>query len=181
MGGLFIATAIRFAASLPDALFLAPLATRETREIFETELLRRETGELRLTVLFGHAHEAMGAADVVLAASGTATLEAAVLQRPVVITYRMPRVSWWLMKNRRYQPYVGLPNILAGEFLVPEFLQDEATPENLADAVLKYLNDDGLRRRLELRFGELVRDLRQNTAERAAQAIMPLLDAPGEP
>jgi lipid-A-disaccharide synthase len=175
MGGLFVDTAIRIAAGAPRAAFLVPLATRETREIFEAELLRRETGELRLTVLFGHAHEAMAAADVVLAASGTATLEAALLQRPVVITYRMPRVSWWLMKGRGYQPYVGLPNILAGEFIVPEFLQDEATPENLAGAVLKYLDDEGLRRRLERRMGELVHDLRQNTAERAARAILPLL------
>jgi lipid-A-disaccharide synthase len=176
MGGLFVDTAIRIAASAPGVVFLAPLATRETREIFETELLRREAGELPLTVLFGHAHDAMAAADVVLAASGTATLEAALLQRPVVIAYRMPRISWWMMKHRRYQPYVGLPNILAGEFLVPEFLQEEATPENLAGAVLKYLDDDGLRRRLEERFGELGRDLRQNTAERAARAILPLLD-----
>ena len=176
MGGLFVDTAIRIAASAPGVVFLAPLATRETREIFETELLRRETGELQLTVLFGHAHDAMAAADVVLAASGTATLEAALLQRPVVIAYRMPRISWWMMKHRRYQPYVGLPNILAGEFLVPEFLQEEATPENLAGAVLKYLDDAGLRRRLEERFGELGRDLRQNTAERAARAILPLLD-----
>jgi len=176
MGGLFVDTAIRIAASAPGVVFLAPLATRETREIFETELLRRETGELQLTVLFGHAHDAMAAADVVLAASGTATLEAALLQRPVVIAYRMPRISWWMMKHRRYQPYVGLPNILAGEFLVPEFLQEEATPENLAGAVLKYLDDDGLRRRLEERFGELGRNLRQNTAERAARAILALLD-----
>ena len=97
-------------------------------------------------MLFGHSHEAMAAADVVLVASGTATLEAALLKRPMVITYRMPRLSWWLMRPRAYQPYVGLPNILAGEFVVPELLQDDATPENLAEAVLKLLDDEPLRR-----------------------------------
>jgi lipid-A-disaccharide synthase len=175
MAGLFVDTAMRIAEAVPDAVFLVPLATRATRDVFETELLRRETGEMRLNVLFGHAHEAMAAADVVLAASGTATLEAALLKRPVVITYRMHRVSSWIMKFRRYQPYVGLPNILAGEFLVPEFLQERATPMNLADAVVKMLYDRELCRRLEQRFAELGRELRQDSAQRAAREILPLL------
>jgi len=177
MGGLFVDTALRMAATAPDTVFLVPLATRETRDLFETELLRRDTGELRLTVLFGHAHEAMAAADVVLAASGTATLEAALLKRPVVIAYRMPRLSWWIMRPRALQPWAGLPNILAGEFVVPEFLQDKATPENLAAAVLKFLEDAELRRRLEERFEGMGRELRRNTAEEAARAILPLLDS----
>ena len=177
LGGLFVDTALRIAAAAPDVVFLAPLATRETRDLFETELLRRETGELRLTVLFGHAHDAMAAADVVLAASGTATLEAALLKRPVVITYRMPRVSYWIMRPRAYQPYFGLPNILAGEFLVPEFMQDKATPENLAAAVLKFLDDEPLRRRLEERFETMSRELHRNSAELAAQEVVPLLES----
>ena len=177
MGGLFVDAALRIAAAAPESIFLAPLATRETRDLFETELLRRETGDLRLTVLFGHAHEAMAAADVVLAASGTATLEAALLKRPVVVTYRMPRLSYWIMRPRAYQPYYGLPNILAGEFVVPELMQDQATPENLAAAVLKFLNDEGLCRGLEQRFEEMARDLRRNTAELAAREILPMLHA----
>ena len=175
MGGLFVDTAVKIGATVPDAVFLVPLATPETRDLFEAELYRRDLGELRLTVLFGHAHEAMAAADVVLVASGTATLEAALLKRPMVITYRMPRVSWWIMNARRYQPWVGLPNILAGEFLVPEFLQSQATAENLAGAVVSQLHDRDERARLEARLGEIGRDLRQNTAERAAQEILPLL------
>jgi len=131
MADLFLETAALIAASAPDAQFLVPLVSRPTRDLFEAALYRRQGGALNLTVLFGHAHDAMAAADVVLAASGTATLEAALLGRPVVIAYRMPRLSWWMMRNRGYLPYVGLPNILAGEFIVPEFLQDEATPENL--------------------------------------------------
>ena len=181
MGGLFVDTALKIAETVPDAVFLIPLVTRETRDLFESELLRRDlatmSGETRFNVLFGHSHDAMVAADVVVAASGTATLEAALLKRPVVITYRMPRVSWWIMKFRSYLPYVGLPNILAGEFLVPEFLQDQATAENLSAAVINMLYDLDLQRRLEARFGELGRELRQNTAQKAAQAILPLLNA----
>ncbi|MBI2296576.1 MAG: lipid-A-disaccharide synthase [Betaproteobacteria bacterium] len=175
MSGLFVETAAHIAASVPDALFLVPLVSRATKELFEAALYRRDTGELNLTVLFGHAHEAMAAADVVLAASGTATLEAALIGRPMVITYRMPRASWWIMYNRRYQPYAGLPNILAGEFVVPEFLQDEATPENLSQAVVNLLFDATVRRRLEARFAAMAQELRQDNAERTAAALLPLI------
>lgn len=175
MAGLYVDTAARIAAAVPDAVFLVPLVSRATRELFETALYRRQTGELNLTVLFGHAHEAMGAADVVLAASGTATLEAALIGRPMVITYRMPRLSWWIMKRQRYQPYVGLPNILAGEFIVPEFLQDEATPENLSQALLNLLFDNTVRTRLEQRFAALAQQLRQDSTGRTAEALLPLI------
>jgi lipid-A-disaccharide synthase len=175
MADLFLETAAQIAAGAPDAHFLVPLVSRPTRELFEAALYRREGGALNLTVLFGHAHDAMAAADVVLAASGTATLEAALLGRPVVIAYRMPRLSWWMMRNRGYLPYVGLPNILAGEFIVPEFLQDEATPENLSQAVLNLLFDSTVRSRLETRFAALARELRQDSAERIAAALIPLI------
>lgn len=177
MGELFIETACQIAAAVPDVQFLVPLVNRQTRELFEAALYRRPAGELNLTVLFGHAHEAMAAADVVLAASGTATLEAALIGRPVVIAYRMPRVSWWIMNNRRYQPYVGLPNILAGEFIVPEFLQDEASPENLSQAVLNLLFDRTVRARLEARFAAIAGELRQDSSERIASALVPLVRA----
>jgi lipid-A-disaccharide synthase len=175
MADTFIETARQIAAALPDAQFLVPLVNRSTRELFETALYRRKAGELNLTNLFGHAHEAMAAADVVLAASGTATLEAALIGRPMVIAYRMPRASWWIMSNRRYQPYVGLPNILAGEFIVPEFLQDEATPENLSQAVLNLLFDGVVRARLETRFAAIARELRQDSAGLMASALLPLV------
>lgn len=175
MADLFLETAAQIAAGAPDTQFLVPLVSRPTRELFEAALYRREGGALNLTVLFGHAHDAMAAADVVLAASGTATLEAALLGRPVVIAYRMPRLSWWMMRNRGYLPYVGLPNILAGEFIVPEFLQDQATPENLSQAVLNLLFDSTVRSRLETRFAALARELRQDSAERIASALIPLI------
>ena len=175
MADTFIETARQVAAAVPDAQILVPLVNRSTRDLFETALYRREAGDLNLTVMFGHAHEAMAAADVVLAASGTATLEAALIGRPVVIAYRMPRASWWIMRNRGYQPYVGLPNILAGEFIVPEFLQDEATPENLSQAVLNLLFDGVVRARLETRFAAIARELRQDSAGRMASALLPLV------
>lgn len=175
MAELFVATAAKIAAAVPNALFLAPLVSRETRELFEAALYRREAASFNVTILFGHAHDAMAAADVVLAASGTATLEAALLKRPMVITYKMPRISWWIMKHRRYQPYVGLPNILAGEFVVPEFLQDDATPDNLAQAVLNLLSDATVRSRLETRFSSMLGELRQNTAQKVAAALLPML------
>lgn len=180
MAGVFIETAVQIAAAAPEAQFLVPLVSRPTRELFEAALHRREAGQLGLTVLFGHAHEAMVAADVVLAASGTVTLEAALLGRPVVIAYRMPRASWWIMNHRRYQPYVGLPNILAGEFIVPEFLQDDATPENLSQAVLNLLFDGAVRARLESRFAALAAALRRDSGECLAAALVPMVssDAP---
>ena len=181
MADTFIETARQVAAAVPDAQILVPLLNRSTRDLFETALYRREAGDLNLTVMFGHAHEAMAAADVVLAASGTATLEAALIGRPVVIAYRMPRASWWIMRNRGYQPYVGLPNILAGEFIVPEFLQDEATPENLSQAVLNLLFDGVVRARLETRFAAIARELRQDSAGRMAAALVPMVRSRAAP
>ena len=176
MADLFVATAAEIAKSAPEVRFLAPLVSRETKEIFEAALYRRPTEELNINILFGHAHDAMAAADVVLAASGTVTLEAALLRRPMVITYKMPWLSWWLMNQQRQLPYVGLPNILAGEFVVPEFLQQDATAENLSQAVLNLLYDKAVRDRIEARFTGMLQELRQNTADKAACAILPLLD-----
>jgi lipid-A-disaccharide synthase len=175
LAGLFIETASRIAAAAPETHFLVPLVSRRTRELFEAALYKRPAEELNLTVLFGHAHDAMEAADVVLAASGTATLEAALIGRPVIIAYRMPPVSWWLMRGRHYQPYVGLPNVVAGEFVVPEFLQHEATPENLSQAVLNLLFDNTVRARLEARFAAMAEALRQDSQSRIASALVPML------
>eukprot|EP00825_Cyclidium_porcatum_P003876 TRINITY_DN1179_c0_g1_i1.p2 TRINITY_DN1179_c0_g1~~TRINITY_DN1179_c0_g1_i1.p2 ORF type:complete len:382 (+),score=41.98 TRINITY_DN1179_c0_g1_i1:811-1956(+) len=126
---------------LPNAMFVVPLATRETRLQFELAIYNRQAGDVPFRLLFGHAQDALGAADVSLVASGTATLEAALIKRPMVITYKIAKFSYWLMKRMAYLPYVGLPNVLAGRFVVPEILQDEATPENLAEALVKLYED----------------------------------------
>jgi lipid-A-disaccharide synthase len=176
MAELFVRTAQIIAQKLPQAQFLVPTVNRDTRRIFEEALYRCEAQNLPITMLFGHAHAAMAAADVVLVASGTATLEAALLKRPMVITYKMPRLSWSIMQRKKYQPYVGLPNILAGRFIVPELLQDEATPENIAQVLLNLLNDEGVRKGLESEFIAMHQVLRQNTAAKAAEAILPYLE-----
>jgi lipid-A-disaccharide synthase len=170
-----IDTAKLILQKLPEARFLVPLVSRETRGIFEQALYDCDAQELPITLLFGHAQDAMTAADGVLAASGTATLEAALLKRPMVITYRMPALSWWLMKRKSYQPYFGLPNILCGRFVVPELMQEDATPENLAQALLNLLNNKDAVAQLEQTFVALHRSLRQNTAQKAAEAILPYL------
>lgn len=174
---IYIDTAKLILQKIPDAQFLVPLATRETRNIFEEAVWLAEARDLPITLLFGHAHDAMVAADVVLVASGTATLEAALLKRPMVITYRMPAISWWLMKRKKYQPYVGLPNIIAEKFLVPELLQDDATPENLAQALVNLVSNKKAVAELEEKFSDMHAMLKQGTAQQAAQAIMPYLNA----
>ncbi len=175
MAALFIRTAGLLLERFPHALFLVPLVSRETRNLFETELWAQGAQEWPIKLLFGHAQDALAACDAALVASGTATLEAALLKAPMVITYRMSRWSWWLMKRMRYQPWVGLPNILAARFAVPEFLQDDATAENLAQALGNLVVDTEVRARLTHLFTDMHRELRQNTAEKAAAAILPML------
>jgi lipid-A-disaccharide synthase len=171
----YIETAKLILQKLPEAQFLVPLASRETRTIFEEVQWRMDAQQLPITLLFGHAHDAMIAADGVLVASGTATLEAALLKCPMVITYKMSALSYWIAKRKQYLPYVGLPNILAGKFVVPEILQDDATPENLAQALLNLVNNKHAVAELEQTFGAIHQVLRQDTARKAAAAILPYL------
>ncbi len=176
LADVFIQTAWKIHQRMPEAVFLVPLATRETRTQFEKILYRHPWAyELPLTIMFGHAHDAMAAADVVLLASGTATLEAALLQRPMVIAYRMPVLSHWWLKGKGYLPYYGLPNILCGEFVVPELIQHDATPDNLTQAVVNLISDDTVRERLERKFAALGASLQRGAAQRAAEAVLPLL------
>lgn len=175
MADLFIRTAKLIYARLPHAVFLVPLTTRQTRVMFETALYNNDAEELPLTIMFGHAQEAMAAADVVLVASGTATLEAALLCKPMVITYKMPPATYWLLQGKGYLPYYGLPNILAREFVVPEFIQDDATPQNLSQALLNLLADVATRDRIAARFAAMSASLHRGAARQAALAVLPML------
>jgi len=172
---LYIETAKLILTQLPEARFLVPLASRETRAIFEQAMYDCNAETLPFFLLFGHAQDAMIAADMVLVASGTATLECALLKRPMVITYRLNKLTWRMMKRKSYLPYFGLPNILCGRFVVSELLQDDATADNLAQALLNLLNDQDAIAQLEQTFTQLHLTLRQNTAERAAAVILPYL------
>ena len=161
---------------LPQAVFVVPLATRDTRLQFETAIYKRQATDVPFRLLFGHAQDALGAADVSLVASGTATLEAALLKRPMVITYKIAKFSYWLMKRMAYLPYVGLPNVLAGRFVVPEILQDEATPERLAEELVRLYGDKENAAAVEEAFTDIHLQLRQNTADKAARAVIECLN-----
>jgi len=130
-----------------------------------------------IRLLDGQSHAALAACDLTLVASGTATLEAALFKRPMVIAYRMNALNWWRMKGRGLLPWVGLPNILAREFLVPELIQNDCTPERLAAEAEALLADVPRRAALHARFTQLHELLRQDTAQRAADAIAELLPA----
>ncbi|MBS1188729.1 MAG: lipid-A-disaccharide synthase [Rhodocyclaceae bacterium] len=176
MADTFVQTAkLIHGQHLPNAQFLVPLVTRETRLRFEAAIYRQDAGAVPFRLLFGHAQDALGAADVSLVASGTATLEAALIKRPLAITYKMARGSYWLMKRMGYLPYVGLPNILAGRMVVPEILQDEATAENLAQALIKLYEDKDGAAEMEEVFTDIHLQLKQDTAEKAAAAIIECL------
>jgi lipid-A-disaccharide synthase len=172
---LFVKTARLVARRERHAQFVVPLVSRETKLIFEEARYAAGGEDLPIKLLFGHAREALAAADAVLVASGTATLETALMRKPMVITYRMAPRTWSLMKRMRYQPWVGLPNIIAGRFVVPELLQDEATPENLSQALHNVGNDSILRERLFSLFSNMHQLLRRNASERAADALTPWL------
>ena len=130
-----------------------------------------------IELLDGRSHEAMAACDVALVASGTATLETALFKRPMVIAYNMHWLSWQMMKRMKYQPWVGLPNILLRDFAVPELLQDQATPAKLAEAAFAWLDDPARCAALTQRFAALHRELRCNTAQAATDAIEKILAA----
>lgn len=177
MADTFIETAKLLLNRYPNAQFLVPLVSRETREQFETALWKLKADELPFKLMFGHAAEAVAASNAVLVASGTATLETALVGRPMVIAYKMSPWSWRLMRGMRYLPWVGLPNILAGRYVVPEFLQDDANPENLAQALGNLLNDRIVCGEIERVFKGIHHLLRQDTAQKAADALLPYLKA----
>lgn len=159
----------------PELRFLVPLTTRETRTQFEQALWDCGASDLPVSILFGHARDALMACDAALVASGTATLEAALCRAPHVMAYRMHPLSWQIMKRMAYQPWGSLPNILAGRFVVPELLQGDATPARLADALDALLGDEAACTAQLEQFERIHLTLRQNTAARAAAAILPHL------
>lgn len=176
MAELFVDTAACLRRARPGMRFVVPLVSRTTAERFEQAAARAGGADaLGIRLLSGQAHAAMAAADGVIAASGTATLETALHKRPMVITYKMSRLTWWLVKDRGYLPYVGLPNILAGKFVVPEFIQDAATPEALAGALLEQLDDPPRIENLQREFAALHRALRRDNANAAARAVLDLV------
>lgn len=172
MGPLYIETARLLLADYPSAIFLVPLATRTTMELFDTQLRQCKALDLPIRRLFGHAQMAMIASDVVLVTSGTATLEVALCKRPMVISYRLSALTYQLVKRKIRLPYVGLPNVLSGRMVVPELLQKEATAPKLAAEVKRLYADAEARVEMEQTFFELHQSLLQDTANLAAKAVL---------
>jgi len=157
--------------------FVVPMAGAKQRAYFDEIVAKAGLRDVPLTIIDGQSHTAIAAADAVLVASGTATLEVALYKKPMVIAYRVMRASWEIMRHMGYLPWIGLPNILAREFLVPEYLQHAATPQALADAVWTQLNDTALRERLAGRFTEMHHSLLRNSAQESAQAVLRVIES----
>jgi lipid-A-disaccharide synthase len=170
----FFAAAALMLKARPALRFISPVLPGLRAEM--EQLLQASGMAGRVTLLHGQSHAALAACDVTLIASGTATLEAALFKRPMVISYSMNALTWRLiMKRKQLQPWVGLPNILSGEFVVPEVLQDAATPQALAEATLAWLAAPEKVHALQQRFSALHAELRRDTPTLCADAIQKVL------
>jgi lipid-A-disaccharide synthase len=170
---LMLDAAVRIRRQHADAQFVLPAASEAA-----ARLIRQASQglDLPLHILAGQSHIALAACDVALVASGTATLEAALFKKPMVITYRVPALTAYLMRKKALQPWIGLPNILARDFVVPERVQEAATPENLANDALAWLDDAPRREAAVETFRAMHLSLRQNASARIAEALDPYLE-----
>ncbi|MDY6814558.1 MAG: lipid-A-disaccharide synthase [Pseudomonadota bacterium] len=175
LGNLFLEAARWLQERRPDIQLVIPCVNRD-REKQVRALVESLDVKLPVTIVRGQSREVMAASDVVLLASGTATLEAMLLKKPMVVGYRLSNMSYALLSRLVKVPHVALPNLLAKEALVPELLQDEATAEALGAAVLERMENLQERARLQEAFTELHRTLRRNADEKAAEAISGLLE-----
>jgi len=177
LGATFFAAMDRMHRMDGNLAFVLPAASASLREIVAT--FHAQYPDVDLTIVDGQSHLAMESADVVLLASGTATLEAALYKKPMVISYKVPWLTAQIMKRQGYLPYVGLPNILSGRFVVPELLQDDATPEALARETLLQLNDEGNVAFLREHFTTMHKTLKRDTAKLAAGVVVDLMHSRG--
>ena len=169
LGALFFDAAERLMALKPGVRFVLPCASPQRRAQIETLL---EGRDLPLTLLDGQSHLALAACDAVLIASGTATLEALLYKRPMVVAYRLAPLTFWILKRMVKSPYISLPNLLAQRLLVPELLQDDATPEALAQTVLPLIDGGEEQTR---GFDDIHRVLRRDASNQAADAVLTLI------
>ncbi len=171
----FLQSARLILTARPDTRFVLP-AVGALRSAIEDSARSAGLGD-SLLIVTGQSHTVLAACDVTLIASGTATLEAALFKRPMVIAYNMNWLSWQIMRRKQLQPWVGLPNILCGEFVVPELLQDAATPKALAQSVLAWLDAPERITQLQKRFTALHHELQRDTATLATDAIQKVLES----
>ncbi|OZC36736.1 lipid-A-disaccharide synthase [Marinobacter vinifirmus] len=175
LGTLFLEASRWLQERRPDIQLVIPCVNRDREKQVEGLVEALEV-KLPVTLVRGRSREVMAASDVVLLASGTATLEAMLLKRPMVVGYRLSDLSYKLLSRLVKVPWVALPNLLAQKGLVPELLQDDATPEALGAAVLERMENTEEREQLQQAFTELHESLRQNADERAATAISELME-----
>ena len=168
----FVRTVRLLAARDPSVRFIAPMAGERQKAYFMQLTAQAGLQDVPLTLIDGQSHACIAAADAVLAASGTATLEVALFKKPMVIAYKVLAAEWMLIRHMGYLPWIGLPNILARDFVVPEFLQHAATPEALADALWFQLSDDNNRVRLQQRFTDMHHSLLRDSAQASADAVL---------
>jgi lipid-A-disaccharide synthase len=171
----FVAAAKLLAQRDPSIRFVVPMAGEKQQAYFAELVAKAGFADVPLQIVTGRSHLAIAASDAVLVASGTATLEVALFKKPMVIGYKMMRASWEVLRHMGYQPWIGLPNILARDFVVPELLQDAATPQALADALWTQLSDIPHRERLRQRFTEMHQSLLRDSAKESAQAVLRLI------
>lgn len=169
---LFVRTALRLRLRYPHAQFVAPFVNRNTRAIFDETLNTHQAYDLPIIHLHGHAQKAMAAADIVIVASGTAALEAALVGRPMIVTYRLSATTYGIVRALSHVDYYSLPNHLLGTALVPELIQSDATPDRLVAAAEALLEDDARRTAMTTAFAGLHASLRQGANMRAAQAVL---------
>ena len=176
LAATFIKTAKVCLNKEPDLHFVVPLINSKTRAAFEA-IWRTVAPELELNLLDGASREAMSSANAVLSASGTATLEALLLKRPMVVAYRLNPLTYQIVKsfNLVKTPFIAMSNLLAGEELAPEFIQDEATPEALSGALLSILNSPDKRDYIQSVYSRIHRQLRQGSSAKAAEAVLRLV------
>ncbi|MCD8524081.1 MAG: lipid-A-disaccharide synthase [Saccharospirillaceae bacterium] len=174
LGALFLQTAERMLLKRNDLQFIIPAASVERRNQIEA-MLAVYPASLPVKVVLGQSHTCMAAADTILLASGTATLEAMLLKKPMVVSYIVAPLTYRILKKLVTQPYISLPNLLAGRELVPEFIQHDATAENLSEALLVRLEDSDAMHQLHETFLFIHRQLKRNADDEAAEAISALL------
>jgi lipid-A-disaccharide synthase len=165
----FMSAAILLEKKFSNATFLLPVAPGQMALV--QKILKQYSSPRNLKLIAGNSHLVLAAADVAIVASGTATLEAALYKCPMVIAYHMPWLSWQIMQKKRLQPWVGLPNILCQDLVVPELLQEQATPEALAREVISWLEMPARLDDMRFRFMRLHHELRQDTSQRVTYAI----------
>ncbi len=179
LGSVFLQAARQVHRQSPNVRFLLPYVN-EARKAQIIQMIQAEASDLPIDLVEGDSRTVMAASDVILLASGTATLEAMLLKKPMVVAYRMSAITFYIMSKLMKAPYIALPNLLANKALVPELIQAQASPDNLAREVLVRLNDEEKRKALHQQFAQIHDSLRRGASEEAASAVLALIGETSE-